>query len=196
MVDIELIPTFNLGWLSGLILFVIFLVTEGILVLMFPKNARGRLFEYDHSRWSKKHLIQFVIGKSLALVYLALIIFAPLKTGSLVFIFGILLYAIGLIGFVVAVINFKNTPLDQPVTRGVYRISRNPQVVMLFILTTGISLATASWLAFFILVLSVLFSRSRILEEEKACLARYGDSYRNYMKCIPQYFLIKTHVKD
>ena len=94
------------------------------------------------------------------------------------------------------IFNFKNTPLDQPVTRGLYGISRHPQVLMLFISGFGICIAIGSWLALFVAIISSLFLRSRDLAEEKACLERYGDSYREYMKRVPRYFLIKTHMKE
>jgi len=106
------------------------------------------------------------------------------------------LFALGLAGFVIALFNFKNAPLDQPVTRGLYRISRHPQQLMFFISFLGICVAIGSWLALFIQIVSSLFLHSRILAEEKACLERYGDSYRDYMKRVPRYFLIKTHMKE
>jgi len=106
------------------------------------------------------------------------------------------LFALGLAGFVIALFNFKNAPLDQPVTRGLYRISRHPQQLMFFISFLGICVAIGSWLALFIQIVSSLFLHSRILAEEKACLERYGDSYRAYMKRVPRYFLIKTHMKE
>ena len=111
------------------------------------------------------------------------------------FLTAIILFAFGLAGFITSLFNFKNTPLDQPVTRGLYRISRHPQVLMLFIMSIGICITIGSWLVLFIVIISSLFLHSRDLAEEEACLERYGDSYRNYMKLVPRYFLIKTHMK-
>ena len=99
-------------------------------------------------------------------------------------------------GFVIALLNFKKTPFDQPVTRGLYRISRHPQQLMFFISFFGICIAIGSWLALLILIISKFFGHFRTLEEEKACLEQYGDSYRAYIKSVPRYFLIKTRVKE
>lgn len=129
------------------------------------------------------------MGKLLALVCLVLIIFTPLKMGANVFIIGTVLYTLGLVGLIIALFNFKNTPLDQPVTRGLYRISRHPQEFTLFISIFGICIAIGSWLALFMLIMSKLFRHFGILGEEKACLERYGDSYKEYMKSVPRYFL-------
>ncbi len=192
----ELFPTLTIDWWNGWILLVILYIVELMLVLSFPKNRRGRLFEYDHSRWSKRHRALFVIGKSLSLICLLLIAFAPLKMDEPVFFLGLFIYTIGLVGFTIALVNFRNTPLDQPVTRGFYSISRNPQVLTLFIIVLGICLTIGSWIAVFVQFLSAIFNRVRLLEEEKACLENYGGNYQVYMKRVPRYLLIKTRLKE
>ncbi len=165
------------------------------MLLSFPESVRTRLYDYDKSGWSKTQRVLLIIGKLLALVSLILIILTPLKIGAKFFIPGIIIFAFGLVGFIIALFNFKNTPPDQLITRGLYRISRHPQVFMLFIASIGICIAIGSWLVLFIVIISSLFLHSRDIAEEKACLKRYGDSYRAYMKRVPRYFLIKTHVK-
>ena len=158
-----------------------------VLLWVFPKDVVARL--YDKSGRAKRKKILIWIGSLLAFVYFALIIFTPLKIGSKVFTLGIFLYALGLAGFVIALINFKNTPLDQLATEGLYRISRHPQQLMFFISFLGICISIGSWLVLCIQIISSLFLHSRILAEEKVCLERYGDSYRDYMKRVPRYFL-------
>ena len=192
----ELIPTLKIGWFNGWILLCLVYSIFGILLILFPKDVVSRLYNYDRSSWGKTQRAFYIIGKLLALVCLVLIIFTPLKIRANIFIPGIILFAFGLTGFIIALFNFKNTPLDQSVTRGLYRISRHPQVLMLFIMSVGICITIGSGLVLFIVIISSLFLHSRDLAEEKACLERYGDSYRNYMKLVPRYFLIKTHMKE
>ncbi|MFX1563819.1 MAG: methyltransferase family protein [Promethearchaeota archaeon] len=194
--DMEIFPLLGLGILNGWILLAIFWATEVIFVLMFPKGTRGRLFKYDHSRWSKKNRILFVIGRIIALICLILVFFTPLKIGSINFLLGIIIYAIGLTGFATALTNFKNTPKDQPVISGIYRISRNPQVLSIFIISLGMCLAIGSWIAILFLLVGGVFSRVRLLEEERDCLEQYGEAYRTYMTSVPRYLLIKTRIKD
>jgi len=183
----ELIPALEIGWGNGWVLLALLYLVYGFLLLVFPKDMTTRLYEYDRSSWSRRQRAFYVIGKLFVLVYFTLVILTPLKTGAVVFIPGIILFVLGLGGFVIALVNFRNTPLDQPVARGLYRISRHPQVFMLFILALGICMAIGSWPALFILLLSSLFGRARTLAEEEACLERYGDSYRAYMKRVPRY---------
>jgi len=161
-------------------------VVEGLLLKTFPKDVIARLF--DRSGWDKRQVVFTVMGKLFSLGCLVLIIFAPLQIGSSAFIFGMILYALGLVGLIIAIFDFKNTPLGEPVTRGLYRVSRHPQILMLFVLFLGICIAIGSWLVLVMLIISKLFQHFGILAEEEACLEQYGDSYRTYMKRVPRYF--------
>ena len=196
MIKLDLFPTLEIGWLNGWILLGLFYLIYGVFLMTFPKVVRAKLFYYDRFQWSKKQLVFYAIGKLSVFVYLVLIIFCPLKIGAIVFIPGIILFLLGLVGFIIVLLNFKNMPLNQPATKGLYRISRHPQVLMLFISGLGICIAIGSWLALFILIISKFFGHFRTLAEEKACLEQYGDLYRAYMKRVPRYFLIKTYLKE
>ena len=183
----ELLPTLKIGLLNGWILIVLLYLTYGIVLLVFPKDVVARL--YDRSGRTKRHKILIYIGSGFAFAYFLLIICTPLKIGSIVFILGLSVFALGVIGFVTALFNFKNAPLDRPVTEGLYRISRHPQQLMFFIAFLGMCLAIGSWLALFLQMVSSVFLHARILAEEKACLERYGDVYHDYMNRVPRYFL-------
>jgi len=183
----ELFPTLELGWLNGWVLVCLLYLTYIIALIVFPKDVVDRL--YDKSGRSKRHIVTIYAGSFLAFVFFGLIILTPLKTGSAVFIPGIILYTLGSTGFAVALFNFKSAPPDQPITSGLYKISRHPQQLMFFVTFIGICIAIGSWLALFTQIVSSLFLHSRILAEEKACLKQYGNSYSSYMKHVPRYFL-------
>ena len=183
----KLIPALELGWFNGWILICFLYLAYGVVHIVFPKDVVIRL--HDRSGRRKRHKVAICTGSALAFVYFGLIIFTPLNIGSHVFIPGIVLYFLGLIGFVVALFDFKNAPIDRPVTKGLYRISRHPQQFMFFMAFIGVCIAIGSWLALFIQIISSLLLHARVVAEEKACLERYGDSYRVYMKHVPRYFL-------
>jgi protein-S-isoprenylcysteine O-methyltransferase Ste14 len=195
MVEMELLPALELGWFNGWILLIVLYGVFGILLLAFPKAVVARLYAYDRLRWSKKQRAYHVVGKLLILVNLILTILTPLRVGSTVFILGMILFAVGLTGFTIALLNFRNTPLNQPIIKGLYSMSRHPQVLMLSVAGVGMCLAIGSWIALIILATSALFGRSRTLAEEKALLEQYGDSYRDYMERVPRYLLIKTRME-
>jgi len=183
----ELIPSLEIGWLNGWILLAFEFLIQGLLLLIFPKDVVSRLF--DRSGWSEKQRVFTIIGKVFSLACLLLIVLTPLIIDSSAFIVGLILYVIGLAGLVVAMLNFKDTPLNQPVTKGVYKISRHPQIVALFVIFLGACIAIGSWAAFFTLMVSKLLQHFGILAEEEVCLSRYGESYRAYMEWVPRYFM-------
>lgn len=180
-------PALNIGWLNGWLLLVFEFLIQGGLLLVFPRNVVTRLF--DRSGWSVKQRLFTILGKAFSLACLVLIILTPLKINASTFVIGMILYATGLAGLVTAMLNFKDTPPDHPVTRGIYRISRHPQIVSLFVIFLGICLAIGSWAALFMLLMSKLFQHFGILAEEEVCLKKYAESYRLYMKQIPRYLL-------
>lgn len=183
----ELFPDLEFGYLNGWIFLGLQVLIQGSLLLVFPKEVVSRLF--DRSGWSAKQRAFTILGKIFSLACLVLIILTPLKIESSTIIAGVILYAFGLIGLVVAMFNFKDTPFGEPVCKGIYKVSRHPQIVALFVLLMGMCLAVGSWLALFMLLMSRILQHYGILAEEEACLRRYGDSYHAYMNCVPRYFL-------
>jgi protein-S-isoprenylcysteine O-methyltransferase Ste14 len=183
----ELMPALRLGWLNGWILLGVEYLVQGFFLLVLPGDVVARLM--DRSGWSVKQRAFLVAGKFFSLACLVLIVFTPLKLASSVFVVGMVLYAVGLVGLVLAMLNFRDTPPGQPAAGGLYRISRHPQIVSLFVLFLGICVAIGSWAAVFLLVVSRLLQHFSLLAEEEACLQRYGQSYRDYMARVPRYFL-------
>ena len=157
----ELIPSLEFGLLNGWILLAFEFLIQGGLLLVFPKDVVSRLF--NRSGWNTKQKVFTIIGKVFSLACLILIVFTPLKTNSISFIIGIILYAAGLAGLIIAMLNFKDTPPDQPVIKGIYKISRHPQIAALFVIFLGISIAIGSWMALFMLVMSRLLQHFGIL---------------------------------
>jgi protein-S-isoprenylcysteine O-methyltransferase Ste14 len=187
--EMELIPELKIGWLNGWILLVLLYLIFGFLLLVFPKDVVARLYEYDRSGLNRRQKAFNLIRETLGLACFLLIIFTPLKTEANVFIPGLILFGLGLAGFVVALFNFKHAQTDLPANRGLYKISRHPQVVMLFVSVCGISLTIGSWIVLIVQILASAFGHSRTLAEEQACLEQYGEAYHAYMERVPRYFL-------
>lgn len=183
----SLIPEFKIGLWNAWIPLCLFYLIFVILLVSFSKDVVKRL--YDRSGWSKRQKVLTIVGKLFAFIFVFLIIFSPLRIDSIIFIIGTIIYFIGLIVFFITLFNFKKTPLNQPVTKGLYRISRHPQILTLLILYFGICIAIGSWFFLLIYFIFSLFTHFRILAEEKACLEQYGASYRDYMNKTPRYFL-------
>lgn len=182
----EFFPTMQLTILGGWILLVCSWAITLIPLILLPKSVVSRLF--DRSTFTKKQKIFTLISKLLGLLILILCFFTPLVFGWEL-VLGLTLFALGGLGLVIAIFNFKNTPLDTPVIRGLYRISRHPQEVMIFIYLLGTVIAVGSGIALILLLISRIFFHYRILAEEAACMLKYGDSYLEYKKRVPRYFI-------
>jgi protein-S-isoprenylcysteine O-methyltransferase Ste14 len=183
----ELFPELEIGWRNGWLLIVLLYATYSILLMIFPKDVVARL--HDKPGRNKTHRRRILMGSMMAFAYFALIIFTPLKIGSAVFIPGLTVFVLGSAGFVIALFDFRNTPLNEPATQGLYGISRHPQQLMFFIAFMGICIAVGSWVALFVQLFSSIFLHQRVLAEEKACFERYGEEYQKYKKRTPRYFL-------
>jgi len=184
---VEFFPAFKIGWLNGWIFMVIFFLTFVIIIKMCPKEVITRL--YDNKGWTKTQYIFTKLAKLCSLIHLILVIFTPLSIGSIEFMIGIILFLSGTIGFVIAVINFKKAPFDKPISSGLYKISRNPQMMTLFLVSFGTSFMIGSWIAIIIIIVSTIFLHFRILGEEKRLTQQYGDSFLEYKKKVPRYFI-------
>jgi protein-S-isoprenylcysteine O-methyltransferase Ste14 len=184
---LELFPDLTIGWLNGWLVIILLALTDGIIFLTFPKNVVRRLF--DRSGWSQKQQAFTITGKLCGLVCLFLLTLTPLKIGSPVFVLGVILIALGWLGLVKALFDFKNTPLDEPVMGGLYRVSRHPQIVMSSVVLLGGCIAIGSWVAVAFWAVARLMEHFGIVAEEQVCLKQYGEAYRTYLKHVPRYFV-------
>ncbi|MBN1920981.1 MAG: DUF1295 domain-containing protein [Anaerolineae bacterium] len=183
----EVFPELKLGLLNGWLFLGALVLVDGICFLVFPKAVVKRL--WDRSGWERKQVIFTVMGKVAALVCLVLIVLTPLKIGTTVFAVSVVMAAVGLIGVALALIHFRNTPFDQPVSQGLYRISRHPQIVMASAVLLGACIAIGSWTALIAFFIARALSHFGILAEEEACLKQYGEPYQTYMQRVPRYFV-------
>jgi len=114
-------------------------------------------------------------------------IFLPLKLGTAWLYAGLLIYALALLVSLAVSINFAATPSGEPVTRGVYRISRHPVYLSGFLLYSGMGIACASWVLLMLAVLWIVLFHIVIPDEERFLIKKYGEAYREYMDRTPRW---------
>ena len=183
----QFFPSLELTWFNGWIFILLnSLITWGFLKFV-PKEVSRRLL--DRSNFTKEQKIWTISSKIFSLLDLILLFLSPLVFSLLEFYIGLGLYVIGEVGLIISILNFTQIPLNEPVVKGLYRISRNPQDVSITILFIGICLMVGSWIALIILIIGKILSHFRTLAEEQACIMQYGENYMEYMKKIPRYFI-------
>jgi protein-S-isoprenylcysteine O-methyltransferase Ste14 len=184
---VTLIPEFRLALINGWIFFLIYIGVFFSIILSFKKTVVKRL--YYRSLRTERQILLIITGKFITFINIILIILSPIRFNLLPFMIGIIIFVSGLIGLIVSLLNYSSTPIDKPVTKGIYNISRHPQIFSIWILFLGICFIIGSLLSLFLLLISLIFLHTSVLAEEKSCLKQYGELYKNFIKNTPRYFL-------
>jgi protein-S-isoprenylcysteine O-methyltransferase Ste14 len=115
-------------------------------------------------------------------------IFLPLRLGTIWFYVGLPIALVGVVTFVMVIVSFVTTPIDEkPITTGLYRYSRHPMYITQLVMFIGVGIAAASWL---FLLLTIVYTGLGFIyagSEERMCLEKYGDAYREYMERTPRW---------
>jgi protein-S-isoprenylcysteine O-methyltransferase Ste14 len=173
-------PAFKVGLWNGWILIVPFL-----LIFFFGQIVNKDKFKQHPLTKKEKKLT--VILQVILLISFIYPIFLPLNPGIACFYIGVIIYVVGLVFGIAAEINFSTTPRDMPVTKGIYRISRNPMFFGGFLIFVGIGIAGISWVYLAMAVAFIILNNSTVIAEERFCLEEYGNVYREYMNKTPKW---------
>ena len=184
-----LIPEFELGLWNAWI-FMLYVIFYNVL----PYVLSSKLIDKDVLKKATAADMQLKktekkVSNIISFLFFALIvysIFIPLKLGTVWFYFGFLIYLLGAIIETIAMLDFFTTLVDKPVTKGVYRISRNPMYLGMFLIFIGIGIACASWIFLLLTMALIILIHISVISEERWYLEKYGDEYREYMNRTPK----------
>jgi len=177
------IPVFEIGvwnvWIFMLINFlpmpIIIRVHKGVL------EESMRVYGEAHKTVNRIAWVLWI----LAFVYS---IFLPLRLGTIWFYVGFPIALVGVVTFVMVIVSFVTTPIgEKPITTGIYRYSRHPMYITQLVMFIGVGIASASWL---FLLLSIVYTGLGFIytgSEERMCIEKYGDAYREYMERTPRW---------
>ena len=191
----SLIPEFELGVWNAWILMLLAMIVGPVVGVLINKEGMEKVNVSPPYSSTEK-----IVERVLDLVYLASLVysvFLPLKLGTAWFYVGLLICILSLIIGYLGIISFVTTPIDESITKGVYRISRNPMVFSQFLMIIGIGIACASWLFLLLAMPFVILWNILVSAEERFCLEKYGDAYREYMNRTPRWIGIpKSEKRD
>ena len=143
----------------------------------------------DISWYTKKDKIASFISLFIMVTFLVFSVFIPIQFNTIWFYLGFALIILGFTGHIVAKINFMNAELDKPIENGLYRISRNPMYISFSVVMFGMIIVSLSIIFLILLVISSITTHILIKGEEKYCIKTYGESFENYLKKVPRYFI-------
>jgi protein-S-isoprenylcysteine O-methyltransferase Ste14 len=114
--------------------------------------------------------------------------FLPFELGTVWFYVGLPISILGIIMPIIAGISFATAPLDKPLTTGVYRITRNPEYLSVFLQYLGIGISCLSWIFILCAVIWIISFHIEVVQsEEPSLIEKYGDAYKEYVNRTPRW---------
>lgn len=182
----SLVPAFEIGVLNAWI-FMTWLVIQNFGIMLLGKELYQRLGDpADMKRTYAPRLVGY-ISMPLWLLTTAYSIFLPLQLDTIWFYIGLAFFLLSLVMNIFATYNFAATPVNKPVTKGMYRYSRHPLYVGMLLIYLSVGIATASWIVLLSVVIWAVLLNFSAIDEERYCLERYGEAYRDYMNRTPRW---------
>ena len=192
----SLTPVFDIGLWNAWILQLFVFATLFIPTFFLSEEGKKRSKRMQSFATSTK--IEKVLAWSTHLVIWPFVIlysiFLPLKLGTAWLYVGLLIFVLGLAMQVMTTISVADTPLDKPITQGIYRISRHPIYFGSFLLFVGMGIASASWIVLLYALLWIVFFCIVVPAEERFMLEQHGEVYREYMNRTPRWIGIPKSV--
>ena len=180
----SLIPAFEVGLWNAWIL-TLYLPVHPLLMMLIVKDAKKKMEFPAYNKTEKivSTLANFVLFFGLFVYSM----FLPLHLGTIWFYIGLALSVLGMIVWTIAMVNIANIPLGEPWARGLYRFSRHPMVLSSFLIFIGTGIASASWVFLLSSIVLIILSAILVTAEERFCLEKFGDTYREYMNKTPRW---------
>ncbi|MGD9143697.1 MAG: methyltransferase [Dehalococcoidia bacterium] len=187
----SLVPAWEIGVWNAWIFMVYLLLSIIPFMYIAIKKESPSVKETGLSRLS----MMFATSSKLFLLPVMLYsIFLPLKLETAWFYIGLPVTLIGLLGYTMVLLNWATTPLDNQVSHGLYRYSRHPMYLTMFIFLLGLSIITASWLLLLFFLVFVVGCVVYAGVEERSCTDKYGNAYREYLNKTPRWLGIPKPV--
>lgn len=186
----SLIPVFEIGVWNAWIL-----VIAGLLLHIVPPTLATRFNRTLNKKFSEAPKDVYVnknerrinvISVAFLFLLFAYAVFLPLQLGTPWFYVGLAIFLLAEIVYLTTILPWVATPIDKPVTTGIYRYSRHPIYLALLVQLIGVGVATASWLFLLLTVVFMILFDNSVAPEERGCLAKYGEAYRQYMNRTPR----------
>jgi len=190
-----LIPEFELGLWNAWIFVLLSLLIGFVSWLLIGKKAMKKFRIVPNVPKTRAEKISDKIYLPLALASMVYSVFLPIKLGTLWFYVGLAIWVLSLVIGLISFVSFGTTSLDGLVTKGTYRISRNPVCLSGFLADVGIGIACASWVFLLYAVVDITLMHISMGAEERFLLEKYGAAYREYMNRTPRWIGIPKSSK-
>jgi len=182
-----LIPAFQIGVWNAWIFMIwpwIDMLAVRLVGVDVYRRASGQPSEM---KTSHQYRVVSYVSMAIETMAVAYSIFLPLKLGTIWFYAGLAIFLTGLVVLTAATVNFATTPMDVPITRGIYHYSRHPLYLASLLIYFSVGIASASWGFLLVFVVQSVLIRIAAVGEERYCLEKYGEAYREYIDKTPRW---------
>ena len=141
-----IVPVFEIG-IWNVWIFMVVLYASAFIPLSINQEKVEKRMEGEPTGSELKGVTRIVYSVTHMIIMpftLLYSIFIPLKLGTWWFYSGLLIYLIGLVMVLLYSISFSKAPLNEPMYKGVYAISRHPGYLGFFLAYVGTGIACAS----------------------------------------------------
>jgi len=183
----SLIPAFHIGVWNAWI-FMIWPWVDMLAVRLVGSDVYRRASgQPSEMKTSQRYRVVSYVSMAVDTMAVAYSIFLPLKLGTIWFYSGFSIFLLGLVVLAAATVNFATTPMDVPITRGIYHYSRHPLYLASLLIYLSVGIASASWVFLLVFFVQSVSIRIAAVGEERYCLDKYGDAYREYIDKTPRW---------
>lgn len=171
--------------MNGFLLLIPFiLIRFGLLSILSKEGLKRAAFFAPLIGKEKAAYWFYQISNIIIFFYL---FFLKIIADSYWFYTGLATYGLGILLCLISVLNFAKPVKNGINLKGLYQISRNPMYVAYFIYFLGCVLLTKALLLFAILMVFQISAHWIILSEERWCIKKFEEEYKNYMNEVRRY---------
>ena len=171
--------------MNGFLLLIPFiLIRFGVLSMLNKEGLRRAAF---FAPPNEKEIVAYWIYQISNILFFLYLFFLEITTYSYWFYVGLATYGLGVLLCLLSVSSFSKPEENGINLKGLYRVSRNPMYVAYFICFLGCVLLTQSLQLLAILMVFQISAHWVILSEERWCINKFGEEYKNYMNEVRRY---------
>jgi protein-S-isoprenylcysteine O-methyltransferase Ste14 len=171
--------------INGTILVLPILITRFLLLALLNKEAVKRAAFFPPTRGFEKTAYRINVLTTLLLLIVPF--FLQIKLNGISGISGLFFLICGLTLYAIAIVQFAKPDNYGLNNSGLYTITRNPMYVSFFLYFLGCCMLTSSRVLLLVLVVFQISVHFLIISEERWCIEKFGDSYRDYIKKVRRY---------
>lgn len=171
--------------MNAFILVIPILLIRYVFMRMISREAMKRANFFPPTEG--KEQIAFYAYQITSIILFIYLFFNSIELKTILNYLGLIIYLIGMILYMKSIIDFSKPQAGGINKSGLYKYSRNPMYVAFFLYFLGCSLLIDSWIYFSILIVFQISVHYLILSEERWCIEKFGEEYKEYMNKVRRY---------